>query len=159
MPLSKANRWGHILVSLSGNVSIPNVGNANKVIFDQIEYSVGGLNSVFDNVNGRVYIPSGFGYNYARCECNVQWGLDFTGGFRRVEIELNGAAFMPSSHSVLAPTTSGQAESMYLARPWTPVIEGNYIQVYALQNTAGNLDIVASPFTWFYVEVKRDLTV
>lgn len=109
--------------------------------------------SIHDNAtnNSRLTVPSGI--TKVRLSSNIIWA-NGVGGVRRFEMLKNGASFEGSPKQTHAPSGDSNDYNQ-LHSPILNVIGGDYFEVQAFQNTAGNLNVLSNDRTWFAMELIK----
>jgi hypothetical protein len=73
-------------------------------------------------------------------------------GQRQWEIILNGSTFQGRGAQYIAPNPNA-ATIVQVTMPVISVVPGDYFEVFAFQQSGGNLDILAATTTWFAMEI------
>lgn len=122
----------------------------------------------YDTTNGsswtagsptKLVVPAG--YSFARVVSQLRFTdpADETGvpaGQNIVNhIQKNGTTTVPGMglQDVARGTTAGAMTSQ-VEFEWHPVVPGDYFETYAVNVSAGNLAVVASGRSWFYMELR-----
>lgn len=131
----------------AASVSIPNnagtLVNMNTVLYQH--------NSGFSQLGG-AKIPSNSGYRTARVCVGASWAANATGE-RWLFIRKNGSATYPGQVSVRGPAqATALALDQNMCSGPLPVVEGDYFDLVAYQNSGGAL---ALNNPWFSLEITR----
>lgn len=120
----------------STNQSISS-GSEQVITFDTESYDTDGFHSTVSNTS-RITIPAGLGGKY-RITANVEWASD-ANGYRFIYIKKNGSAYIGGSSSGLTASVSYASHSLTVD---ADLVAGDYIEVYALQNSGGGINVVS----------------
>lgn len=111
--------------------SIPN-NTQTALNLDSEDYDVGGMHDTVTN-NSRITIPTGQGGLYL-IVAHVDFATNGTNA-RRCEIFVNGSRI----HRTVATPSASTGTAMQDVMIW-PLAAGDYVEVYAFQNSGGNLN-------------------
>jgi hypothetical protein len=128
----------------TGSQSIAN--NTNTALTGTLEYfDTDGYHSTSTNTS-RITIPSGLGGKYL-VTSTVNWDKSATGS-RVAKIFKNGAATVPLFYDVIVGSSAEYVNNKLSAV--IDLVAGDYIELYVIQNTGGNLlAYIDSPSGYF----------
>ena len=122
----------------SANISITTSGTAQAMTFDSELKDSGGMHSTSVNTS-RLTIPAG-GSGFYIFGGNVTFAANAT-GYRGLEVRLVGVT--PIAYTRVPTVTTGSVGHRSCIAGAYPLTAGDYIELFAIQNSGGALDAVA----------------
>lgn len=110
------------------------------VTFNTEDFDVGGMHSTAVNTS-RITIPAG-GQGYYELGGNLRFATNAT-GTRRISMFVNGVTRIAL---VVLPAVTGVATCIQCST-FYQLAAGDYVELFALQDSGGNLNITADPNT------------